>query len=217
MVLSFRGWSSRSQLYHNLPLRWFKSLYYFLVQKLLNPVSEPLSEPDQKEGKLRISKVIYRWILYSNFSSDTNQVVFFLQEHTLSYFLRYRLSARLELASSTSGQTLLHTCAWFGTLAPMNLLLDHGCDPLKLNHREQSPLHFAALKGHRACVAALLKAGSDPMACDVVNDTPLHMAVVGSHYDCVRELLNNDEVDVNFPNVDGITVLTLNPSFNLNL
>ncbi len=55
----------------------------------------------------------------------------------------------------------------------------------------------------KACVAALLKAGADPMSGDLSNNTPLHMAVIGSHYDCVRELLNNDEVDVNFPNNEG--------------
>ena len=121
----------------------------------------------------------------------------------MSYFLRYRLTARLELATSTSGQTLLHTCAWFGTLAPMAMLLDHGCDPSKLNDRQQSPLHLASLQGHRACVAALLKAGADPMAVDLSNQAPLHMAVIGSHYDSVRELLNNDEVDVNYPNFEG--------------
>jgi ankyrin repeat protein len=53
-------------------------------------------------------------------------------------------------------------------------------------------------------VAALLKAGADPMSGDLSNNTPLHMAVIGSHYDCVRELLNNDEVDVNFPNNEGV-------------
>ena len=126
-----------------------------------------------------------------------------MQEHVLSYFLRFRLSSCLDLASLSSGQTLLHTCAWFGTLAPMNLLLEHGCDPSKPNNREQSPLHLAALQGHRACVAALLKAGADPMLGDQSDNTPLHMAVIGSHYDCVRELLNDDEVDVNHANNEG--------------
>ena len=87
----------------------------------------------------------------------------------------------------------------------MVMLLDNGCDPSKLNGNHQSPLHLASLQGHRACVAALLKAGADPMAVDLSNQTPLHMAVIGSHYDSVRELLNNDEVDVNYPNFEGKT------------
>jgi ankyrin repeat protein len=104
------------------------------------------------------------------------------------------------------GQTLIHKIAcsaWFGTLAPMNLLLKHGLDHSRPNNREQSPLHLAALQGHRACVAALLKAGADPTLGDFDNNSPLHMAVIGSHYDCVRELLNDDDVDVNVQNNQG--------------
>ena len=162
------------------------------------------SETLFKKGLLKycLQQSIFKRII-SNYKT-------FLQEHVLSYFLRYRLSSCLDLASAGSGQTLLHTCAWFGTLAPMNLLLEHGCDPSKPNNREQAPLHLAALQGHRACVAGLLKAGADPMSGDLANNSPLHMAVIGSHFDCVRELLNNDEVDVNFQNSEGKTSFCFN-------
>ena len=46
-------------------------------------------------------------------------------------------------------QTLVHTCSWFGTLAPLSLLLKYGADNSAVNEAGQTPLHLAAGRGNR--------------------------------------------------------------------
>ena len=68
---------------------------------------------------------------------------------------RHGLSSSLKV-KSPFGHTLLHTCAWFGSISTLNLLLKRGADPRKRNFRYNTPLHLAAFRGHTLCLKVKL-------------------------------------------------------------
>ena len=133
----------------------------------------------------------------------------FDQEQVICYFVRMAGMSRamLDLASA-SDQYLLHTCAWFGTLAPMLVLIKNGAHHSRANRTRHTPLHLAAIKGHFSCTKALIDAGCDLEPRDQSGNTPLHAAALGDSYQCAKELLNYDDVvDVNGVNMDNGTPL----------
>ena len=136
----------------------------------------------------------------------------FDQEQVISYFTRYGNSILKTLTPSR--QSLVHTCAWFGTLAPLVMLIGHGCNVNVENARQHQPLHLAVLRGHYTSALALIKAGADLEATDEGGNTPLHAAVLAGHFDCARELVNYD-VDINRRNRDDGTPLHYASSISL--
>ena len=66
-------------------------------------------------------------------------------------YYRHGLSTSLRV-NSPFGHKLLHTCAWFGSISTLNLLLRRGADPRRKNFRHNTPLHLAAFRGHTACL-----------------------------------------------------------------
>lgn len=118
----------------------------------------------------------------------------------VAYLLRY--GSAIMKTASTSGQTVAHTCSWFGTVGCLKLLLRNGCNAWRANCAGQHPLHLAVLRGHLSCAQALIKSGAPLDCADQGGNTPLHAAVLAGHYDCVQELVNFD-ADVNLSNRDN--------------
>ncbi|TRY61220.1 hypothetical protein TCAL_02177 [Tigriopus californicus] len=126
----------------------------------------------------------------------------FDQEQILAYFIRYGSSV-LKLVTP-SQQSLLHTCCWFGTLAPLTMVIQYGGNVNLVNALRHTALHLAVLKGHHPCVKALIKSGASLECQDEGGNTPLHAAVLAGSYDCAQELIHYD-VDVNKTNCDNGT------------
>lgn len=126
----------------------------------------------------------------------------FDQEQVLAYFIRYGASV-LKLVTP-SQQSLLHTCCWFGTLAPLTMVIQYGGNVNLENALKHTALHLAVLKGHHPCVKALIKSGAFLECQDEGGNTPLHAAVLAGNYDCAQELIHYD-VDVNKTNCDNGT------------
>ncbi len=129
----------------------------------------------------------------------------FDQEQVLGYFIRYGKGSLLNLATP-SGQTLLHTSAWYGTTAPLIMLVAQGADIRAVNAQGHQPLHLSAFRGHISCLRELIRAGASLESTDESGNSPLHAAALAGSAECVRELLLYD-VDVNMANDVGGTPL----------
>lgn len=90
------------------------------------------------------------------------------------------------------GETPLMLAAKADFAEAVQLLLDHGADPDRKNHFDETALHFACNHYTVATVAALLKAGADVNAQDRTHQTPLHIAAHKNRRDVVKTLLDAD-------------------------
>ena len=154
-------------------------------------IENPLADQQISSSEEGVAVDIYKGL------SALHIACAFDQEHIISYFYRY--SNNINKTFTPSGQSLLHTCAYFGTAAPVQVLVNHGASVWLENANKQQPIHLAALTGKLTCLKILIKAGADLEAQDKVGNTPLHAAVLNGHYECVQELLNYD-VDPNRKN-----------------
>lgn len=109
-----------------------------------------------------------------------------------------------------SGQTPLHTAAYVGSAALIELLLHHGADIATVDVQGQTALHLSASSGVKACLAMLLDHGGDYHIDlqDKGGHTPLHHASFHGRLDCVRLLLET-AADVNIRNYEGLTSYNL--------
>ena len=65
--------------------------------------------------------------------------------------------------SDPSGQTPLHTAAYIGSTAMIELLLHHGASISSVDAQGQTALHLCASSGVKICLAMLLDHGGDDM------------------------------------------------------
>ncbi len=124
----------------------------------------------------------------------------FDQENVVNYFLRY--GNTILRTTTPSGQSLLHTCSWFGCAAPMAVLLANGADVHAANSSGHRPLHLSALRGRVTCTKMLIRNGADLEAPDERGNTPLHAAVLAGNFECSQELIFYG-VDTNKSNDDN--------------
>ena len=108
-------------------------------------------------------------------------------------FCRFGLGFTLSIASDY-GQSLVHSCCWFGKSDSLANLLKIGAKHSDVNPRGHTPMHLAALNGHIMCLEMLLKAGADPNVGDKLGNSPLHAAVLGNHVDCAKLFFVYDKV-----------------------
>jgi ankyrin repeat protein len=92
---------------------------------------------------------------------------------------------------SEDGWTPLHLGAFFGRLAAVRMLLEHGADPhaVSRNPTANTPLHAAAVRGHLEVVALLLDRGADHARAAGGGYTALHIAAGAGHEQVVALLL----------------------------
>ena len=88
------------------------------------------------------------------------------------------VNARSGAAAPVSGVTSLMYCAWRGSLAELQLLIDAGADVNAADSVGDTALMSAAQRGHAGMVRALLAAGASPNAQDKRGWTALMGACV---------------------------------------
>ena len=57
---------------------------------------------------------------------------------------------------SQSGQTLLHTCSWFGTSGTLSIVARYGYNISAKNTSDQQPIHLSVLRGHLSCLRIMV-------------------------------------------------------------
>jgi ankyrin len=76
----------------------------------------------------------------------------------------------------------------------IELLLDHGANPLAREGDWMTPLHLAARWGLPEAVERFLRDGAPPNIVTVQLNTPLHLAAKGGHLECARVLVENGAI-----------------------
>eukprot|EP01045_Picozoa_sp_COSAG04_P008881 COSAG04_NODE_501_length_13363_cov_9.158137_9_plen_1203_part_00 len=92
-------------------------------------------------------------------------------------------------AKNGEGQPGLHMAAWYGHLAVLKLLQQHGAKLEATNAHGATALTFAAWQGKPDCTKALLEWGADVEAASNTTNTSLHLAAMCGHLECVRLLV----------------------------
>lgn len=112
--------------------------------------------------------------------------------------------------SDPSGQTPLHTAAYIGSTAMIELLLHHGASISSVDAQGQTALHLCASSGVKICLAMLLDHGGDDMIDlqDNGGNTALHHATFHGRLECVRLLLET-AADVSIRNYEGYTAYNI--------
>lgn len=93
----------------------------------------------------------------------------------------------------------------------VELLLDHGADPNKINeHYKSAPIHFAAEFGHESIIGILLQNKKINVNLETPDSrkTALHIAIENNNFQC-SELLLTASANPNIPNLFGTTALHL--------
>lgn len=95
-----------------------------------------------------------------------------------------------------NGRTCLHEAAIVGIIRLVNLCLENGVPPNKVDGYGRSALHYAAMHGHAAVCHRLIEVGLPPDVTDVDSCTPLIYATLKGSVDCVRILVEEGKVSV---------------------
>ena len=117
----------------------------------------------------------------------------FDQDHIMKQFLRFGIGFVLK-ASSSSKQTLIHVCSWYGNYNTMSLLIRSGLSLEGKNTKGLTPIHLATTQGHYICVQSLLKDGANPNEVDLNGNSTLHLAVISNQIECAEELFRFENV-----------------------
>ena len=97
-------------------------------------------------------------------------------------------------ASSSSKQTLIHVCSWYGNYNTLSLLIRSGLSLEGKNTKGLTPIHLATTQGHYICVQSLLKDGANPNEVDLNGNSTLHLAVISNQIECAEELFRFENV-----------------------
>ena len=113
------------------------------------------------------------------------------------------------MAADTSGNTPLHTAAFFGHQQTVrDLLTSHEYEVNCMNSQHRTPLHLACIGGYIDIVRTLLhEFKADVNARDSENDTALHFAAIGGHTDVVCALITEFGCSPQVRGFEGRTLL----------
>ncbi|XP_071119721.1 poly [ADP-ribose] polymerase tankyrase-like isoform X1 [Haliotis cracherodii] len=106
------------------------------------------------------------------------------------------------------GRTALIHAAMNGNTNILSYLLNIGCNPNLCDNSGNSPINYAAAYGWYFCVKTLLEAGADANVGNDWKTTPLSIAYMKSHFGIVSLLLSKSDVDVNFQDDQGMTLVS---------
>ena len=90
-----------------------------------------------------------------------------------------------------SMQTVLHTAAFTGKNASVEVLLSWGAEVNPQDHDVSTPLHIACQEGHLLCVLTLLKAEASLTLPNHQGSLPIHLAAQNNRMEVVRSLLEH--------------------------
>lgn len=107
-----------------------------------------------------------------------------------------------------SGETPLHEALENNNIALAELLIPNTYLYLETKYKE-TPLHIAARKNMMEIVPLLLKNGSPINAQDLYGNTALHLAASKGYKEVVRYLVEDDKIQLNVFNKEGLTPLHL--------
>lgn len=92
-------------------------------------------------------------------------------------------------------------------MALVELLVDKGADPHRLDYQDHSPLHYACLCGWTPCVTFLLSRGADPEVTNAAGQNALMVACEFRHADIAELLIDTTTVPLEAKNHEGETAL----------
>ncbi|KAJ7591395.1 cyclin-dependent protein kinase inhibitor [Mycena floridula] len=90
-----------------------------------------------------------------------------------------------------NGRTCLHEATIAGALRLVNICIDKGIQPEKVDAYGRTALHYASMNGHSAICQRLLKTNLPINSLDMDNYSPLVYATLRGSVDCVKALLES--------------------------
>ena len=105
------------------------------------------------------------------------------------------------------GRTPIVHAAKNGHAHVLSYLIQIGVDYEQADSSENYPLHYAVAYGWGECVDLLLKSGAHPNCKSSWSTTPLALATLKNRFSIASKLMGIDEVDVNFRDDKGATLI----------
>ncbi|XP_033625691.1 poly [ADP-ribose] polymerase tankyrase-like [Asterias rubens] len=124
----------------------------------------------------------------------------------LAQILIEEMEAIIEKRDKIKRTALMLACM-NGHYPIVTLLLRKGADPNTKDSSGNTPIHYAAAYGWWHCLKLLLKAGGDPNILNDWKNPPLGIAYLKGHLGCTDLLLDQPNVNVNFRDDNGSTLL----------
>lgn len=109
---------------------------------------------------------------------------------TVDWLLRY--GANAQSAAQGEDDTVLDFAVRTRYVAAVEMLVEYGADPERLDKTGESPLHKAATMGDYEIVKIFLKKGVDPYLENKSGETPVSRAVFHGRGSVVKLLVRND-------------------------
>lgn len=112
-----------------------------------------------------------------------------------------------------TGKTALHLAALRGESSVARSLIDRNANINQANKGGKTALHLSSYEGNAPFVRLLLKHGADPNIRDASGKTALHWAMTEfssgstSHREVIRSIIDDDTMNINIQDDDGISVL----------
>ncbi len=98
---------------------------------------------------------------------------------------------------SSKGSHAAYAATHSNSLAMLDLVLEHGADPIAANEEEWQPIHVAANNGRAELFDRLVQVGADPNAAGNSGWTALHLATTNDDLGMVRHLLDRYDMELN--------------------
>lgn len=113
-------------------------------------------------------------------------------------------------ARTNSGWTPLHLSAMKGHMGISTALLNfEGIEKEPRDSEGNTPLHYAAQEGYCDITSLLIKKNVNVNVQNSKGHTPLHLAALKNQGEIVAFLLNQEKVDINVRNEEGLTAFDL--------
>eukprot|EP00826_Nyctotherus_ovalis_P015338 TRINITY_DN1434_c0_g2_i1.p1 TRINITY_DN1434_c0_g2~~TRINITY_DN1434_c0_g2_i1.p1 ORF type:complete len:517 (+),score=145.96 TRINITY_DN1434_c0_g2_i1:133-1683(+) len=104
----------------------------------------------------------------------------------------------LELLDPTTGLSVLHSAAYFGTCSALVLAAERGANLNVGTEKGMAPLHFAVVGQRADAVKVLIERGAEVAVANYQGDTPLHLACIKHNADILESLLQRGKGDMGF-------------------